>query len=116
MRRFDSACREQLAERRAAQPAGSALSLLHTRAAVHHGLALLCNAGTKKSNFMVLGECVNTRSRIGSVAAELKRPLLLSFELGIRHTGHLQLDGWANRQDIPRSSSWPPFLRFSRRQ
>ena len=71
----------QLAELRAAQPAGSALSLLHTRAAVHHGLALLCNAGTKKSNFTVLGECVNTCSRIGSVAAELKRPLLLSFEV-----------------------------------
>nr|BAD20734.1 putative alpha subunit of photoactivated adenylyl cyclase [Euglena quartana] len=72
---------DDLAELRSQQPPGSALSLVYSRCGVHYGRALLCNAGIKKADFTLLGDCINTASRITSLAGKLKVPLLLSFEV-----------------------------------
>nr|BAD20730.1 putative alpha subunit of photoactivated adenylyl cyclase [Colacium sideropus] len=72
---------EDLAELRSQQPPGSALSLVYSRCGVHYGRALLCNAGTRKSDFTLLGDCINTASRITSLSVKLNVPLLLSFEV-----------------------------------
>ena len=74
---------DELAELRAHQPPGSALSLVYSRAGVHYGRALLCNAGAQKSDFTLLGDCINTASRVASLSlsVQLKVPLLFSFEV-----------------------------------
>nr|Q8S9F2.1 RecName: Full=Photoactivated adenylate cyclase subunit alpha; AltName: Full=Photoactivated adenylyl cyclase subunit alpha [Euglena gracilis]BAB85619.1 alpha subunit of photoactivated adenylyl cyclase [Euglena gracilis]CAJ57393.1 photoactivated adenylate cyclase-like protein, alpha subunit [Euglena gracilis] len=72
---------EDLAELRSQQPPGSALSLIYSRCGVHYGRALLCNAGFRKADFTLLGDCINTASRITSLSVKLKVPLLLSFEV-----------------------------------
>nr|BAD20733.1 putative alpha subunit of photoactivated adenylyl cyclase [Euglena stellata] len=72
---------EDLAELRSQQPPGSALSLVYSRCGVHYGRALLCNAGFRKADFTLLGDCINTASRITSLSVKLKVPLLLSFEV-----------------------------------
>nr|BAD20736.1 putative alpha subunit of photoactivated adenylyl cyclase [Eutreptia viridis] len=72
---------DDLAELRAHQPPGSALSLVYSRAGVHYGRALLCNAGMQKSDFTLLGDCINTASRVTSLSVQLKVPLLFSFEV-----------------------------------
>eukprot|EP00670_Eutreptiella_braarudii_P001141 CAMPEP_0174289338 /NCGR_PEP_ID=MMETSP0809-20121228/24632_1 /TAXON_ID=73025 ORGANISM="Eutreptiella gymnastica-like, Strain CCMP1594" /NCGR_SAMPLE_ID=MMETSP0809 /ASSEMBLY_ACC=CAM_ASM_000658 /LENGTH=868 /DNA_ID=CAMNT_0015387227 /DNA_START=33 /DNA_END=2639 /DNA_ORIENTATION=+ len=72
---------EDLGQLRGQQPPGSALSLMYSRAGVHYGRAMLCNAGTRKSDFTLLGDCINTASRVASLAVTLKSPLLFSFEV-----------------------------------
>ena len=72
---------EDLAQLRSQQPPGSALSLMYGRAGVHYGRALLCNAGVRKSDFTLLGDCINTASRVTSLSTQLKSPLLFSFEV-----------------------------------
>lgn len=72
---------EDLAQLRGAQAPGSALSLMYSRSGVHYGRAMLCNAGTRKSDFTLLGDCINTSSRVASLAVTLKSPLLFSFEV-----------------------------------
>nr|P84739.2 RecName: Full=Photoactivated adenylate cyclase subunit alpha-like protein ST- [Euglena gracilis]CAJ57396.1 photoactivated adenylate cyclase-like protein, alpha subunit [Euglena gracilis] len=72
---------EDLAVLRSYQPPGSALSRIYSRRGVHYGRALLCNAGFRKADFTLLGDCINTASRITSLSVKLKVPLLLSFEV-----------------------------------
>nr|BAD20735.1 putative beta subunit of photoactivated adenylyl cyclase [Euglena quartana] len=72
---------DDLAQLRSQQPPGSAISLMYSQAGVHYGRALLCNAGTRKSDFTLLGDCINTTSRIATLAKKLKTPLLFSFEV-----------------------------------
>nr|BAD20737.1 putative beta subunit of photoactivated adenylyl cyclase [Eutreptia viridis] len=72
---------EDLGQLRGQQPPGSALSLMYSRAGVHYGRAMLCNAGSRKSDFTLLGDCINTASRVASLAVTLKSPLLFSFEV-----------------------------------
>eukprot|EP00668_Euglena_longa_P024981 GGOE01031194.1.p1 GENE.GGOE01031194.1~~GGOE01031194.1.p1 ORF type:complete len:818 (+),score=184.24 GGOE01031194.1:36-2456(+) len=69
---------DSFAELRNRQPINSALSLFYVRAGVHHGRALLCNAGIQKADFTLLGDSVNVASRLCSKATELKAALLLS--------------------------------------
>eukprot|EP00667_Euglena_gracilis_P003050 EG_transcript_3059 len=62
------------------QPADSALSLLFVAAGMHTGPALLCNAGTRKADFTLLGDSVNVCARVASLAVKMQRALLLSTE------------------------------------
>nr|BAD20731.1 putative beta subunit of photoactivated adenylyl cyclase [Colacium sideropus] len=72
---------EDLAQLRSQQAPGSAVSLMYSQAGVHYGRAMLCNAGTRKSDFTLLGDCINTTSRVATLAKKLKTPLLFSFEV-----------------------------------
>nr|Q8S9F1.1 RecName: Full=Photoactivated adenylate cyclase subunit beta; AltName: Full=Photoactivated adenylyl cyclase subunit beta [Euglena gracilis]BAB85620.1 beta subunit of photoactivated adenylyl cyclase [Euglena gracilis] len=72
---------EDLAQLRSQQAPGSAVSLMYSQAGVHYGRAMLCNAGSRKSDFTLLGDCINTTSRIATLAKKLKTPLLFSFEV-----------------------------------
>jgi class 3 adenylate cyclase len=72
---------EDLAQLRSQQPPGSAIALMYSQAGVHYGRALLCNAGSRKSDFTLLGDCINTTSRIATLAKKLRTPLLFSFEV-----------------------------------
>eukprot|EP00667_Euglena_gracilis_P012731 EG_transcript_13097 len=64
-----------------AQHRGSPLGLLHAVAGLHTGTALLCNAGTKRSDFTLLGDCINTCSRLASLAKKLQTQVLLSEDM-----------------------------------
>nr|BAD20732.1 putative beta subunit of photoactivated adenylyl cyclase [Euglena stellata] len=72
---------EDLAQLRSQQAPGSAITLMYSQAGVHYGRAMLCNAGTRKSDFTLLGDCINTTSRVATLAKKLKTPLLFSFEV-----------------------------------
>lgn len=51
------------------EPPNSALSMLHVVAGMHCGSTLLCNAGTKRSDFTLLGDSINTCARSSYLAA-----------------------------------------------
>eukprot|EP00668_Euglena_longa_P021374 GGOE01026611.1.p1 GENE.GGOE01026611.1~~GGOE01026611.1.p1 ORF type:complete len:894 (+),score=242.66 GGOE01026611.1:64-2745(+) len=63
------------------QHSGSPLGLLHAVAGLHCGTALLCNAGTKRSDFTLLGDCINTCSRLANLAKKLQTQVLLSADV-----------------------------------
>eukprot|EP00667_Euglena_gracilis_P003250 EG_transcript_3256 len=69
---------DSFAHLRRQQPPTSALSLCYVRAGVHHGRALLCNAGLRKADFTLLGDAVNVAARLCSKAVQLNAGLLLS--------------------------------------
>eukprot|EP00667_Euglena_gracilis_P026734 EG_transcript_32466 len=60
-----------LAHKRLLHPGSSPISLVHVRAGVHCGQALLCNAGTAKADFTLLGDCINVAARLVSQASIL---------------------------------------------
>nr|P84743.1 RecName: Full=Photoactivated adenylate cyclase subunit beta-like protein ST- [Euglena gracilis]CAJ57400.1 photoactivated adenylate cyclase-like protein, beta subunit [Euglena gracilis] len=72
---------EDLAQLRSQQAQGSAVSLRYSQAGVHYGRGMQCNAGSRKSDFTLLGDCINTTSRIATLAKKLKTPLLFGFEV-----------------------------------
>nr|P84741.1 RecName: Full=Photoactivated adenylate cyclase subunit beta-like protein FB [Euglena gracilis]CAJ57398.1 photoactivated adenylate cyclase-like protein, beta subunit [Euglena gracilis] len=72
---------EDLAQLRSQQAPGSAVSLMYSQAGVHYGRPMLCNAGRRKSDFTLLGDCINTTSRIATLAKKFKTPLLFSQEV-----------------------------------
>nr|P84738.2 RecName: Full=Photoactivated adenylate cyclase subunit alpha-like protein 1224-5/1F [Euglena gracilis]CAJ57395.1 photoactivated adenylate cyclase-like protein, alpha subunit [Euglena gracilis] len=70
---------DDLAELRSLQEDGSARSLIYSRCGLHFGRAMLCNAGFRKADFTLLGDWINSASRITSLSVNSKVPLLLSF-------------------------------------
>eukprot|EP00668_Euglena_longa_P002763 GGOE01003226.1.p1 GENE.GGOE01003226.1~~GGOE01003226.1.p1 ORF type:complete len:933 (-),score=213.85 GGOE01003226.1:60-2642(-) len=72
----------ELAAVRGAHPEGDRpLRLLSATAGMHLGHALLCNAGTHKADFTLLGDCVNTAARISQLATKLRCAVLLTSEV-----------------------------------
>nr|P84742.1 RecName: Full=Photoactivated adenylate cyclase subunit beta-like protein 1224-5/1F [Euglena gracilis]CAJ57399.1 photoactivated adenylate cyclase-like protein, beta subunit [Euglena gracilis] len=72
---------EDLAQLRSQQAPGSAVSLMYSQAGLHYGRGMLCNAGSRKSDFTLL-DFINTTSRIATLANKLKTPLLFhSFDV-----------------------------------
>eukprot|EP00667_Euglena_gracilis_P001491 EG_transcript_1491 len=78
------------------------LSLLSARAGVHTGRAILCNAGKRKADFTLLGDCVNVAARLTSMACDLKAAVVVSAQLrallgeagpALCHVGSLEVKG-----------------------
>eukprot|EP00667_Euglena_gracilis_P002935 EG_transcript_2945 len=80
---YDGVCNvvTQLKELRQEQPPTSSLSLLYARAGLHYGRVLICNAGTQKADFTLLGDTVNVAARISTLAMDLKVSVLVSNQL-----------------------------------
>eukprot|EP00667_Euglena_gracilis_P001566 EG_transcript_1564 len=72
---------KDLASLRNAEYPGSPLKLLFVACGVHHGSALLCNAGTRRADFTLLGDMINTCARISSLAVRLRSRVLLSSDV-----------------------------------